>query len=91
MPGVASGFDGRDFRRGQLFVDSWRWAGVPVYIRAGKELPVTCTEALVEFKRPPRETFRRDSSSAAQPICECGSAPTSPSAWVCASKSPVSA
>ena len=41
----------------KLEIDSWRWAGVPIYIRAGKMLPVTCTEALVEFKRPPKETF----------------------------------
>jgi len=41
----------------RLEIDSWRWAGVPIYIRAGKMLPVTCTEALIEFKRPPREAF----------------------------------
>jgi glucose-6-phosphate 1-dehydrogenase len=41
----------------RLFVDTWRWAGVPFYIRAGKCLPVTATEVIVNFKRPPRETF----------------------------------
>jgi glucose-6-phosphate 1-dehydrogenase len=41
----------------KLEIESWRWAGVPIYVRAGKMLPVTCTEALVQFKRPPRETF----------------------------------
>jgi len=41
----------------RLFIDSWRWAGVPFYIRAGKCLPVTATEVNVTFKRPPRETF----------------------------------
>jgi glucose-6-phosphate 1-dehydrogenase len=41
----------------RLFVDSWRWAGVPFYIRAGKCLPVTATEVIVNFRRPPRETF----------------------------------
>jgi len=41
----------------KLFIDSWRWAGVPVYIRTGKELAVSATEIFVEFKRPPRETF----------------------------------
>ncbi len=41
----------------RLFVDTWRWAGVPFYIRAGKCLPVTVTEVIVNFKRPPRETF----------------------------------
>jgi glucose-6-phosphate 1-dehydrogenase len=41
----------------RLEVESWRWAGVPFYIRAGKRLPVTATEVLVELKRPPREVF----------------------------------
>jgi glucose-6-phosphate 1-dehydrogenase len=37
----------------RLEVDSWRWQGVPFYIRAGKSLPVTCTEVLVRLRRPP--------------------------------------
>ncbi len=37
----------------RLTIDSWRWHGVPIYIRAGKELPVTCTEVLVRFRQPP--------------------------------------
>jgi len=41
----------------KLGIDTWRWAGVPFYIRAGKCLPVTCTEVVVSFQRPPRETF----------------------------------
>lgn len=41
----------------RLFVDTWRWAGVPFYIRTGKCLPVTATEVIVSFKRPPRDTF----------------------------------
>ncbi len=41
----------------RLFVDSWRWAGVPIYIRAGKCLPVTAAEVIVDFKPPPRQTF----------------------------------
>jgi glucose-6-phosphate 1-dehydrogenase len=41
----------------KLFIESWRWAGVPIYIRAGKFLPVTATEVVVQFRRPPRETF----------------------------------
>ncbi|HTC11172.1 MAG TPA: glucose-6-phosphate dehydrogenase [Acetobacteraceae bacterium] len=41
----------------KLFIETWRWAGVPIYIRAGKKLPVTATEVTVHFKRPPRETF----------------------------------
>ena len=41
----------------KLFIETWRWAGVPIYIRAGKMLPVTATEIFVEFKRPPMESF----------------------------------
>jgi glucose-6-phosphate 1-dehydrogenase len=38
----------------RLEVNSWRWQGVPFYIRAGKCLPVTCTEVLVRLRRPPK-------------------------------------
>ncbi|MGO8951536.1 MAG: glucose-6-phosphate dehydrogenase [Ktedonobacterales bacterium] len=41
----------------RLQLDTWRWAGVPFYIRTGKCLPVTVTEVLVEFKRPPQAVF----------------------------------
>jgi glucose-6-phosphate 1-dehydrogenase len=41
----------------KLYVDTWRWAGVPFYIRAGKQMPVTATEVLVELKRPPQAVF----------------------------------
>ena len=37
----------------RLQIDSWRWQGVPFYIRAGKCLPVTCTEVVVRLRRPP--------------------------------------
>jgi glucose-6-phosphate 1-dehydrogenase len=57
VPGVAPGSNVETFVAIRLHIDSWRWAGVPIYIRAGKMLPVTCTEATVQFKRPPRETF----------------------------------
>lgn len=57
VPGVAPGSNVETFVAVRLFIDSWRWAGVPIFIRAGKLLPVTCTEAMIEFKRPPRETF----------------------------------
>jgi glucose-6-phosphate 1-dehydrogenase len=57
VPGVAPGSNVETFVAVKLEIDSWRWAGVPIYIRAGKMMPVTCTEALVEFKRPPMETF----------------------------------
>ena len=57
IAGVQSGSTVETFVAIKLTIDTWRWAGVPIYIRAGKQLPVTATEVIVEFKRPPRETF----------------------------------
>jgi glucose-6-phosphate 1-dehydrogenase len=57
VPGVAPGSLVETFVAIKVQIESWRWAGVPIYVRAGKMLPVTATEALIEFKRPPRETF----------------------------------
>jgi glucose-6-phosphate 1-dehydrogenase len=51
--GVAADSRVETFAALRLGIDSWRWQGVPFYIRAGKELPVTCTEVLVRFRRPP--------------------------------------
>jgi len=56
-PGVAPDSQVETFVAVRLFIDTWRWAGVPFYIRAGKCLPVTSTTVTVSFKRPPRETF----------------------------------
>jgi len=55
--GVAGDSQVETYAAVKLYVDSWRWADVPFYIRAGKCLPVTCTEVVVEFRRPPREVF----------------------------------
>jgi glucose-6-phosphate 1-dehydrogenase len=57
VAGVAAGSTMETYIAVKLFIESWRWEGVPIYIRAGKCLPVTATELLVEFRRPPRETF----------------------------------
>ena len=43
----------RPMRRCGCRIDSWRWQGVPFYIRAGKSLPVTCTEVTVRLRQPP--------------------------------------
>src|SRR5438876_8468968 len=51
--GVAPTSQVETFAALQLEIDSWRWRGVPFYIRAGKCLPVTCTEVLVQLRRPP--------------------------------------
>jgi glucose-6-phosphate 1-dehydrogenase len=52
-PGVAKDSKMETFAALRLEVDSWRWRGVPFYLRAGKCLPVTCTEVLAKFKLPP--------------------------------------
>jgi len=51
--GVAADSKVETFAAMQLEIDSWRWRGVPFYIRAGKCLPVTCTEVLVRLRQPP--------------------------------------
>jgi glucose-6-phosphate 1-dehydrogenase len=51
--GVAPDSQVETFAAIRLYVDSWRWRGVPFYIRAGKCLPVTCTEILVRLRQPP--------------------------------------
>jgi glucose-6-phosphate 1-dehydrogenase len=51
--GVAPGSTVETFAAVRLEIDSWRWQGVPFYIRAGKCLPVTCTEILARLRQPP--------------------------------------
>jgi glucose-6-phosphate 1-dehydrogenase len=51
--GVAADSQVETFAALQLEIDSWRWKGVPFYIRAGKCLPVTCAEIVVRFRQPP--------------------------------------
>ncbi len=51
--GVAPDSATETFAALRLFVHSWRWHGVPFRIRAGKRLPVTCTEAIVRLRKPP--------------------------------------
>ena len=58
--GVAADSRVETFAAVRLFIDSWRWADVPFYIRSGKCLPVTIDEVVVEFRRPPRDTFAED-------------------------------
>jgi glucose-6-phosphate 1-dehydrogenase len=52
-PGVAQGSKVETYAAIRLEIQSWRWQGVPIYIRAGKNLPVTCTEVFVRLRRPP--------------------------------------
>jgi glucose-6-phosphate 1-dehydrogenase len=52
--GVAPDSTRETFAALRLSIDSWRWAGVPFFIRAGKSLPVTCTEVVVRLHRAPK-------------------------------------
>ena len=52
-PGVAADSKVETFAALRLGIDSWRWQGVPFFIRAGKSLPVTCTEVYARLRRPP--------------------------------------
>jgi glucose-6-phosphate 1-dehydrogenase len=52
-PGVAAASKVETFAALRLRIDCWRWQGVPFYIRAGKSLPVTCTEVVARLRSPP--------------------------------------
>jgi glucose-6-phosphate 1-dehydrogenase len=52
-PGVAPDSQVETFAAARFEINSWRWKGVPFLIRAGKRLPVTCTEVMVRFRQPP--------------------------------------
>ncbi len=56
-PDVAKNSDVETFCALRLFIDSWRWEGVPWYLRSGKYLAETATEVLVELKPPPQRLF----------------------------------
>jgi glucose-6-phosphate 1-dehydrogenase len=58
--GVAPGSNVETYAAMRLHVDSWRWAGVPFYLRAGKCLGATTTEVLVTLKHPPTRVFATD-------------------------------
>lgn len=55
--GVAADSQVETFAAIRLFIDTWRWEGVTFYIRAGKCLPVTATEVVVELREPPQKVF----------------------------------
>lgn len=56
-PGVAPDSDVETFAALRLHIDSWRWSGVPWFLRAGKEMPEHVTEVCVELKPPPQKVF----------------------------------
>ena len=56
-PGVAPDSKVPTYAALRLMIDSWRWEGVPFFVRAGKSLATTATEVMIEFKNPPQVVF----------------------------------
>ena len=61
--GVAPNSQVETFASLRLMIDSWRWEGVPFYIRAGKSLPVTCTEIVARLRRPPAILYEKSAAN----------------------------
>ena len=85
-PGVAPDSTVETYAALKLSIDTWRWAGVPIYIRAGKNLAVTSTEVFVEFKPAAAADVRRGGAARSPATCAYASARTSSSPWVCGSR-----
>jgi len=64
---VAPGSLTETFTAVKLFIDNWRWANVPFYLRAGKRMPKRVTEIRILFKRPPHLTFGRKATQELEP------------------------
>lgn len=64
-PGVAQDSQVETFAAMQIHLDSWRWEGVPFFIRTGKHLPITATEILVTLRQPPQKVFAASSPTQA--------------------------
>ncbi|HKV89414.1 MAG TPA: glucose-6-phosphate dehydrogenase [Candidatus Dormibacteraeota bacterium] len=64
---VAPGSLTETFAAVRLFIDNWRWAGVPFYIRAAKRMPKRITELRIQFKRPPHPMFTRQATQELDP------------------------
>ena len=62
-PGVSKDSYMATYAALRLYVDSWRWDGVPFYVRAGKSLKITATEILVEMRNPPQVVFKEATPS----------------------------
>lgn len=65
--GVAEHSDTETFVAMKMYIDNWRWEGVPIYLRTGKKMAETTLEAVVEFKQPPRQLFTQKGSPAPEP------------------------
>jgi glucose-6-phosphate 1-dehydrogenase len=68
VQGVAPGSTTETFAAVRLASDSWRWADVPILIRAGKCMPVTATEVSIRFRRPPHDVFGMEPANTANAL-----------------------
>lgn len=66
-PGVVPASQTETFVAATFYVDNWRWAGVPFYMRTGKHLGETMLEAIIEFRQPPRMLFTDGADAAPGP------------------------
>jgi glucose-6-phosphate 1-dehydrogenase len=66
-PGVDSQSPIPTYGAVRLFIDNWRWEGVPFFLRSGKRLPQRATEVAIRFRRPPHSMFPRDGRSQISP------------------------
>jgi glucose-6-phosphate 1-dehydrogenase len=66
-PGVAPASTTETYVALRLMLDSWRWAGVPFYLRTGKRLPKRTTEIAIQFHRPPLQIFKQVSPTSIAP------------------------
>ena len=55
--GVNSESTTETYAAARFHIDSWRWSGVPFFVRVGKQMPVTATEVLVDLRQPPQSLF----------------------------------
>jgi glucose-6-phosphate 1-dehydrogenase len=67
--GVSAGSRVETYAALALHIDSWRWAGVPFFVRTGKRLPRTVTEILVTFRPPPQAVFHEPDPGEPNRIC----------------------
>jgi glucose-6-phosphate 1-dehydrogenase len=65
-PGVDKNSQTATYAAAQLFVDNWRWQGVPFYLRSGKYLAEKISEITIQFRRPPHQLFNSQSGFAEQ-------------------------
>jgi glucose-6-phosphate 1-dehydrogenase len=66
-PGVSRSSTTETFVAAKLYVDNWRWAGTPFYVRTGKRLPKRETTIAIQFKRAPHPPFAKEASEGVSP------------------------